>query len=298
MSINRRADERESSGVKFSVEERPRELQDWLNFRVFHPLSIRLARLLVPTPVSPNIVSIAGGLMVVAAGIVYTQSWQFAAWVGLILHLLWHVLDGADGDLARLTRRSSALGEIVDGLCDYVSHIILYIILGLWLYGQIGALAWLAMFGAGSSRILQANHFEVQRRQYQWWVYGKPWLRSYGQLGDGKASILSSVTSAYLFLGQLLAPGAAQVDKMIARASVDAQRLESARETVVSESQIVLNGLPLLGANYRTVALGVSMVAGSPIYYFAYELFLLNLILVCSIGNCRSSTNAIIAARH
>ena len=37
---------------------RPRELQDPLNFYFYHPLARRLARLLVPTPVSPNMVSV------------------------------------------------------------------------------------------------------------------------------------------------------------------------------------------------------------------------------------------------
>jgi phosphatidylglycerophosphate synthase len=37
-----------------------------------------------------------------------------------MLHMGWHVLDGADGDLARMTGRASPQGELFDGICDYV----------------------------------------------------------------------------------------------------------------------------------------------------------------------------------
>ena len=40
------------------VRSRPRELEDPLNLFVYHPLAARLARLLVPTGISPNPVSV------------------------------------------------------------------------------------------------------------------------------------------------------------------------------------------------------------------------------------------------
>lgn len=118
----------------------------------------------------------------VAAGLFYVQpQWPVAALMGLLLHMGWHVIDGADGDLARLTGRSSPYGEMIDGLCDYASHVILYVMLGILLQGRIGTIAWLPTLAAGVGRIVQANYYEVQRRQYQWWAYGTPWLRQ----GDG-----------------------------------------------------------------------------------------------------------------
>ncbi|HEV2867480.1 MAG TPA: hypothetical protein VGX37_13305, partial [Allosphingosinicella sp.] len=46
---------------------RPRELEDPLNLFVYHPLAARLARLLAPTPATPNGVSVAGALCIWAA---------------------------------------------------------------------------------------------------------------------------------------------------------------------------------------------------------------------------------------
>ena len=119
--------------------QRPRELQDALNFHLYHPLAWQLARRLANTPVSPNMVSLAGGALVVAAAVAYAQPWwPISALLGLAFHMGWHVLDGADGDLARITGKSSPMGEMVDGLCDYLSHIVLYLVLGALLAAQIG----------------------------------------------------------------------------------------------------------------------------------------------------------------
>ena len=106
------------------------ELEDPLNRYLYHPLARRLARLLQPTPVTPNAVSAMSGAMVCAAAAFYSfGSWPVGVLAGFACHLTWHVFDGADGDLARLTGKASPIGEFVDGACDYLSHIVLYVAL-------------------------------------------------------------------------------------------------------------------------------------------------------------------------
>ena len=95
---------------------RPRELQDSLNFYLYHPLAWRLAQVLARTPLTPNSVSVIGGCFVVVAGIVYAlgfaNGWGWpGALLGLLLHMTWHVVDGADGDLAIFERRRANRGR-------------------------------------------------------------------------------------------------------------------------------------------------------------------------------------------
>ncbi len=187
---------------------RPRELEDWLNGKIYHPLSMRLAKALASTWVSPNVVSIAGGLMIVLAAVAYGlgTGW-IAVLAGLALHMSWHVLDGADGDLARLTGRTSSLGETIDGLCDIAGHIVLYLVLGGLLAEELQSPAgwWLAVV-AGFCRIIQAAHYEVQRRQYQHWVYGTQWLRVSSQVGKQPAGFFGLAAAFYVLVGKLLRP--------------------------------------------------------------------------------------------
>ncbi len=269
--------------------ERPRELEDALNYHLYHPLAARIARGLASTPITPNMVSIVSGLCVVGAAIAYVQpGWPLTALLGLLLHMAWHVFDGADGDLARLTGRSSAFGEIVDGVCDYASHIILYVVLAIFLQSQIGPIAWLLAAISGASHIVQSNHFEVQRRQYLWWVYGVPWLRSMNDKSVGKSEAgegrLAAFGAVYLWLASRLTAGAGPIDGAVENAGHDQRRLDQIRLVVRQEYLPLLPRLFILSSNHRTVVLGLSMLAGSPSYYFVYQAVVLNIVLVRSIG--------------
>ena len=266
--------------------QRPRELQDSLNFHLYHPLAWQLAKALARTPISPNMVSVIGGAFVVAAGIAYAQPWWPAsALLGMLLHMTWHVVDGADGDLARMTGRSSPIGEMVDGLCDYISHVILYLILGWVLYRHDGSFAWWLMGIAGISHAVQANHVEVQRRQYQWWVYGTPWIRhSHGDKDAAtRKGLFGQFVSGYLAVATGMTPYAARIDDAAVAAQHDPAARERLRQAARAEAMPLLGLLKFLGPNPRAIVLGLSMIAGSPLYYFLYQTVVLNLLLVLSV---------------
>jgi phosphatidylglycerophosphate synthase len=266
--------------------QRPRELQDALNFYLYHPLAWQLAKALARTPITPNMVSVIGGGFVVAAGVVYAQTWwPAAALLGMLLHMTWHVVDGADGDLARMTGRSSPIGEMVDGLCDYISHVVLYLILGWLLSRQFGVVAWWLTVGAGISHAIQANHVEIQRRQYQWWVYGTPWIRhSHGDRNAAtRKGVFGLLVSAYLAAGMGMTPHTAKIDDAALAAETDPAARERLRQAARAQAMPLLSLLKLLGPNPRAIVLGLSMIAGSPVYYFVYQTVFLNALLVLSV---------------
>jgi hypothetical protein len=264
---------------------RPAELEDGLNRYVYHPLSHRLALLLRHTPVSPNMVSVSSFLAIVAAAAAYTLlPFPESVAVGLACHILWHILDGADGDLARLTGRSSPLGEVIDGICDYAGHVILYFALAFY----AGGWCWLVTPLAAASRILQANHIESVRRTYLWRAYGVPWI---GQDKGGirQRSFLSGLTGLYVALGGLLNPRSEEADARIAAAG-DSGRALSRR---IGRRALVWQ--EWLGPNRRTLLLGLSMAVGTPLWFFLIEATLFNLVLIASVFRQRR-VNAELAA--
>lgn len=265
---------------------RPPELEDPLNTWLYHPLAWHLARALSHTPVTPNIVSVLGAAMVVAAGVAYTGlAWPLSAALGMVLHMGWHVVDGADGDLARITGRASPVGELVDGICDYGSHTVLYLILGAFLQGQIGWIAWPVVVAAGASHILQSNHIEVQRRSYQWWYYDKPWLgithATEGSATGGKA--LRGPVSAYLALASGVTPANAALDRLKSQTQGDEAAAARFKQAVRAEIPRLATIWRLLGPNPRAIVLGLSMFAGSPLWYFLYQAVVQNILLVVSV---------------
>ena len=261
---------------------RPRELEDPLNHHLYHPLAWQLARVLAKTPLTPNMVSVFGGLSVVAAGIAYLTPTTGAALVGLTLHMAWHVIDGADGDLARMTGRTSPRGELIDGLCDYLSHLVLYLLLGSVLVRTMGSgWGWAMMAAAGAAHAVQSNHVEVQRRFYLHWVYGKPWLiNARPQTG----SLLGWLVSLYLRVAVGLSPHALAIDAAVSAASGDPARLTALRATIREHWTPLLALEKWLGPNQRAIALGVSMLlTASPLAYFVFGTVWLSLLLGISV---------------
>lgn len=272
---------------------RPVELEDRLNLYIYHPLAARLAQALQPTGLSPNAVSVAGALMIWAAAWAYTTlSWPTGAVLGLAFHLLWHVLDGADGDLARLTGRSSPTGELVDGVCDYAGHVVLYVALAAYLNEQMGGWAWALASAAGASHVVQTNHAETQRRNYLWWAYGTPWLKHAQAAGDevfrgGNWFTLTFGWMArdYLRLGHAMTPHAARIDMQVDATSSDPRRLARIQRLARQSSRRSLAYQKAIGPNPRTIILGVSMALGSPLYFFLAECVILNLLLAASVSH-------------
>lgn len=279
---------------------RPAELEDWLNARIYHPLARRLALALRGTFVTPNLLSAAGGLIVVLAAWFYASA-DGMALTGLAfgLHLGWHVLDGADGDLARLTGTASRTGEIIDGICDYASHVVLYLTLSWIASHQIGPIAWVIGPAAGFARIPQAVFYESQRRQYQFWVYKIEWLRTSGKTaengagGAGSAAPIEALATGYTRFGALFTPYASRIDALFAEA--DKKQRDTLRGLVKHHYRPVMRTITPLSSNYRTLAIGFSMLAGSPIYAFVFELVLLTIWLGWSMWVARQACARIIA---
>lgn len=272
---------------------KPRELQGFLNRTLYHPLAQRLASALVPTPITPNMVSIFGAVMVVSAGVFYAYGSGLAAIaMGYLLHLSWHVVDGADGALARMSGRASPSGEIVDGMCDYFGHGILYALLATRLDDTIGGAAWALAVGAGVSRAFQSVFAESQRRTYQYWAYRVPWIQVAPSAGGG---VGASLTRLYLWAWNKMSGPTQRVNSLVAASEGDPQ--ERARIATIAQQagRSTLPIVAMLGANPRTVLLGLCMLTVGPLPFFLLEVVLLNLVLVFAIVQAASSARRIAA---
>jgi phosphatidylglycerophosphate synthase len=77
---------------------------------------------------SPNIVTVIAGLL----GIGSAVSFIFEYWIlGAILLQLHHFMDGADGNLARLTNNCSPLGAKLDKFFDQLVRVVLFFTLAI-----------------------------------------------------------------------------------------------------------------------------------------------------------------------
>ena len=207
---------RQGKPVASGVTGRPHEIEEIANRLWVHPASRRLVDVLVGTRVTPNQVSAASVVAAAAAAVSFARNplgWGpiFGA-AGLFV---WHVLDGADGDLARRTGKASPLGELIDGVCDHVSQALIYVSLAIVLQRTLGGLAWILALGAAVSHTLQANCYEAGRKTYRHWVYGAPWMR---QRPDVSRSWAGAANKLYLRAAAFFSPNEDSVETAMADA--------------------------------------------------------------------------------
>ncbi|MGH7896921.1 MAG: CDP-alcohol phosphatidyltransferase family protein [Candidatus Binatia bacterium] len=125
------------------------------------PMSRAISRRLAPYPITPNQITIfSTGLGIVGALCMLHPSYTFGV-LGAFLFLASTVIDGCDGEIARLKFQESAAGAKLDVICDNVVHAFLfpcvalrayfidpsgpYLALGAFAFGGVVA-TWIAIY--------------------------------------------------------------------------------------------------------------------------------------------------------
>jgi phosphatidylglycerophosphate synthase len=261
---------------------RPPEIEEVTNRRLVHPVSRAVVDQLMRTSATPNQVSVGSVFMAAAGALCYARLvWPWGAFAGLAFFFAWHVLDGADGELARRTGRASTSGELVDGICDHVSQALLYVALAFVLQRSLGGWAWAIAAFAALCHFVQANAYETGRKTYRRWVYGATWMRQDPDSLARAGAVKSALGGMYLSLSHLSNLGEARVEAAMGpplaqdRLSADAARALYRRlYAPLVKASAVLSG------NTRTIAAFLSMLAGTPRWFFLFEIVVLNAALV------------------
>lgn len=96
------------------------DVEEPVDVYVHRPLAYLLARALLPTPVSPNLVTLASmGIGVYSAVLIVSSVPHHFQWAALCAFLS-TVFDCADGQLARMRKTSSVIGRMLDGTADVI----------------------------------------------------------------------------------------------------------------------------------------------------------------------------------
>ena len=277
----------EAEAVKRTV-----EIEEATNTYVIHPMSSRLTPVLARLGVKPNAVSLTGMACGMAAGLAYHRYAAGLAYpvVGLLLMIVWHVLDGADGQLARLTRSQSQSGKVLDGICDYVTFAAVYAGLASALSRQHGAWVWLLVIAAGACHAVQAASYELQRQDYEFWG----WNKKSAELPDLAVPVNGAVPGHAARLHRLYARTqlfGAGMDEETRRTIARALRSGTDQAGIRGRYRAVfapgIRRWSVLSANYRTLAIFLFTVAHAPLLYFVFETTLLNVALVVLLGRKR-----------
>jgi CDP-diacylglycerol--serine O-phosphatidyltransferase len=277
--------EKDSEEIK-----RTSEIEEFTNLYIIHPISSWLVPQFIKLNITPNMVSSFGMLCGLLAGVCYYyyQSPMFAV-LGFALMFMWHVFDGADGQLARVTQNFSEIGKVIDGVCDYVTFISVYVGLSLALAPIMGNQIWYISIFAGLCHAIQSGAYELQRSEYDFWGKGKenadlPNINTMIEEGRQKGALgqianqlhIGYIRMQYAFSG---------VDNTFRRSLKEVLTLAPEKEPEIRALYRELyspavNSWAIQCANYRTFAVFVTSIIGEPVYYFLFEIFALNIALI------------------
>ncbi len=235
-----------------------RELVGW----AFRPLAHLVVLTLLPLRVSPTAVVLGNALAGLAAAVAIARGQLVAA--ALLLQLK-TVLDNADGQLARATGRTSALGRYLDTEADLVVNVALFAALAHETGSLILALGALLALTV----ILSAdfNEHVLYRRARGETVVVEPSAAEEGHV----ARVLSGVYRAFFAPQDRALQNLAhrRLERRLAGVS-DPMRRE--RGTVAYHDDLTSAILANLGLSTQLAVLGVCLVLGVPAVYLWFVL--------------------------
>src|SRR6266516_29458 len=269
-----------------------REVEGVLDLYFYRPIGFRLAEFFAHLKMTPAAVTLLAGICGFIAGHLYSYRDLRINIPGMVLHVCSNVLDNADGQLARLTRRESRKGRIIDSIADHLVFVSIYLHLVLRCLAEGSSPAmWCLAIAAGISHALQGAAADYYRSTYLYFV------------GNGVRGALDSfpeLTSDYRKWGWRQKPW----DKFLLALYLNftrqqemlAPQLKKLRNTA---SELFHGQIPswleqryrdsagqmfkwwgLLMTNSRMLVLFGLLFIGQPIYYFWFELVPLNLLFV------------------
>ncbi|MDG2982022.1 CDP-alcohol phosphatidyltransferase family protein [Latilactobacillus curvatus] len=109
--------------------------KDLFAFYIGRPLSYVLTIPFLWLKIQPNIVSIIASIEIIIAGAILASSYSIQmALVGWFLFFLWNLLDGVDGNIARLRKNGSKIGSVYDAMSGYEAMFLLYFCAGIYAF--------------------------------------------------------------------------------------------------------------------------------------------------------------------
>jgi 1L-myo-inositol 1-phosphate cytidylyltransferase / CDP-L-myo-inositol myo-inositolphosphotransferase len=169
----------------------------WLN----KPISFRVTRyVLCRLPVTPNQVTVGAALVGLAGCALIALGDPTLTVLGFLLSHLQSVLDGCDGELARVRFQQSKIGEWLDTVVDDGLNVCLTLATGAGLWRARGQVVWLALGAAGAAML--ATYSAVAYRTLLRQGAGGDFLRIKWWFNKGKDS--KALASAPMSLSSLV----------------------------------------------------------------------------------------------
>lgn len=273
------------------------DTEEWLDLIFYRPIGYRWALFFKRMNVTPNTVTILSIILGVAAGIMFYYTSLWINIIGMILLVWANSYDSADGQLARMTGNYSRIGRILDGVAGDLWFITIYVAICLRLTPEWSFYIWSLAATAGYFHSKQAAMADYIRNFHLLFAKGTKGSELDDSVKLGKQA--QSLTWKNNFIEKLFmvfylpytngqekwTPQLQALRKTLADKFGENDYPADFREEFRRASKPMMKYTNILSFNTRVIALFISLLIGLPWIYFAFELTVMNILLIYMLYN-------------
>ncbi len=282
------------------------DTEEHIDLWFYRPLGFLWAKLFARLGVTPNWVTIASIILGVAGGILLYYGEQPLLWlnyVGIFLIIWANTYDSADGQLARLTKQYSRIGRILDGVSGDLWFFAIYFALvfrelhfGDNMLGDFFAshqwIIWTMAIVAGLCHAKQAASADYYRQFHLYFLKGKDgseldstdMLREEYNKVPWSGNLFKKITMLvylnYTAQQEAITPHMQALRRKLKELYGDNVPPQQFRDDFRRASLPMMKYTNMLSFNTRIIAMFISVIIQVPWLYFAFELVVLNIMLL------------------
>lgn len=292
------ADSTASTSSSYRDSLKSMDTEEHIDLFFYRPIGYAWACLARKLGVTPNAITIASIFLGIGAGVMFYFNSLWMNVVGMLLLIWANSFDSADGQLARMTKQYSRLGRILDGLSGDVWFACIYVAICLrenvssTFFMEHPWVIWVVAVVTGICHAKQAAMADYYRQFHLYFLKGedgseletasdlKTKLATLSWSRDFWKKLTLTVYTNYTVQQEATAPAMQALRRELQQRFPSGRIPQSFRDAFRAASLPLMKFTNILSFNWRTIALFISLFLKMPWLYFAFELVVLNNLLV------------------
>lgn len=277
------------------------DTEEWLDIHFTRPLGLLWARFFNHFDIHPNVVTILSIILGAAAGVMFYYPDLTHTLMGIFLLVWANLYDSADGQLARMTGKKTRWGRILDGFAGDVWFFTIYAAICLRLQEQpIPGTdepwgVWIWLMAAVSGLICHGKQCQLAdyyRNIHLYFIKGKSGseldrfdalrkeFHSLSWSKDGVWKLFLYFYGNYTRSQEQMTPAFQRFRAALSERYAGSDLSDALRADFRKGSLPLMKYANILTFNTRAIVLYLSLLAGHPWFYFAFELVVMNILFL------------------
>lgn len=277
------------------------DTEEWLDIHFTRPLGLLWARFFNHFDIHPNVVTILSIILGAAAGVMFYYPDLTHTLIGIFLLVWANLYDSADGQLARMTGKKTRWGRILDGFAGDVWFFTIYAAICLRLQEQpIPGTdepwgVWIWLMAAVSGLICHGKQCQLAdyyRNIHLYFIKGKSGseldrfdalrkeFHSLSWSKDGVWKLFLYFYGNYTRSQEQMTPAFQRFRAALLERYAGSELSDALRADFRKGSLPLMKYANILTFNTRAIVLYLSLLAGHPWFYFAFELVVMNILFL------------------